>query len=57
VLLVLDTKLNIMCIPLATNAWLIQVQSLKLAVSPHFEKNNSIPGNMITPCEGNMNTV
>jgi hypothetical protein len=33
------------------------VQSLKLAVSPHFEINISVPGNMITPCEGNMSAV
>jgi hypothetical protein len=45
-----------MYILLGTNAWLIQVQSLKLAVLPHFEMNISVPGNMITPCEGNMST-
>jgi hypothetical protein len=43
--------------PLATNTWLLQVRSLKLAVSPHFEMNISVPGNMITPYEGNMSTV
>jgi hypothetical protein len=36
-----------MYIPLATNVWLIQLQSLKLAVSPHFEKIG-FPGNTIT---------
>jgi hypothetical protein len=51
------TKLNAMCLPLATNLRLIQVQSIKLAVSPHFEINISVPGNMITPCKGNMSTV
>jgi hypothetical protein len=45
-----------MCIPLTTNTCLIQVQPLKLAVSPHFEINISVPGNMIAPCEGNMST-
>jgi hypothetical protein len=34
--------------PLATNVLLILVQPLKLAVSPHFEMNTSIPGNMTT---------
>jgi hypothetical protein len=53
----MDTQLNVMYIHLATNSWLIQVKSIKLAVSPHFERNIGLPGNMITPCEGNMNTV
>jgi hypothetical protein len=52
--LILDSKLDA---TLATNASLIQVQSLKLAVLPHFEINISVPGDMITLCEGNMGTV
>jgi hypothetical protein len=43
--------------PSATNVWLIQLQSLKLAVSPHFEMHINVPGNMITQCEGNVSTV
>jgi hypothetical protein len=53
----MDTKFNYMYIPLATNVWLTQVKSIKVAESPHFEMNISVAGNMITPCEGNMNTV
>jgi hypothetical protein len=44
-------------LPLVTNVWLIQVQTLKLEVLPHFQMNISVPGNTITPCEGNMSTV
>jgi hypothetical protein len=37
VCLILDAKLN------ATIGWFIKIQSLKLAVSPHFEINISVP--------------
>jgi hypothetical protein len=47
--LVMDTKLNAMNIPSATNAWLNQVKYLKLAVSPHFELNISVRV-MWSPC-------
>lgn len=41
-----------MYIPLPTNAWMFQDQSLKLAISPDFKMNISVPGNMVTLCEG-----
>jgi hypothetical protein len=41
--LILNTKFNAMYKPLATNAWLIQIQPIKLAVSPHFKMNISVP--------------
>jgi hypothetical protein len=37
--IIMDAKLNAVCTALATNALLFQVQSLKLAASPHFEIN------------------
>jgi hypothetical protein len=43
-----------MCMHLATNAWQIHVHSVKLAVSPHFEVNISLTGDMGTPCEGSV---
>jgi hypothetical protein len=43
-----------MYISLPTNAWMFQDQSLKLAISPDFKMNISVPGNMVTLCEGSM---
>lgn len=39
---------------LTTNAWMIQVQSLKLTVSPHLEKKYLLSDNGISLCEGNV---
>jgi hypothetical protein len=36
---------------------MIQDQSLKLAVLPHFEINTSVPANIITAFAVNMKTV
>jgi hypothetical protein len=52
----LHSKLNVLYVPLNTNVWLIHVQSLKLAESPHYETSISVPGN-ITPRGGNVSTV
>jgi hypothetical protein len=46
-----------MYIPLATNTWFNEVQTIIVVVSPQFGMNISILGDVINPCEGNVRTV